>query len=210
MENPDSSLTNNLPGWYLDSSQKNQERWWDGSNWTESTAELPSSVHNLAEVFVVREPRVRLILATIFSLLMVALGVYVRSDDSLRGAFLILVGVGVAVVGSVRSVKVGVLTADQTGFSENVWPRKPRKFRWSDVSGFHVRTMRVGMAPEQRFVYVDLSVMPDDIYSAVERTVAPGFLGSGERELCLQGTYSMPVEQLARKLNTMLRAHHRS
>ena len=198
------------PGWYPDTNRENQERWWDGSNWTESIALLSPSAHGLSEVFVVRESRIRLILSTIGLLLITALGIHVLADDLWGGMFLVLVGGAGAIVLGVRSVKVGVLTADQTGFSENVWSRKPRRFRWSEVAGFHVRTMPVANAPDQHFVYVALTKIPDDIYSEVESTLATKWLGTGGNELCLQGRYSMPVEQLATKLNTMLRTHHRS
>ena len=208
MENLGSSFTSNPPGWHLDSMQKNQERWWDGSNWTESTAELPSSVHNLAEVFVVREPRTRNAFITILFILFAMSGVGFAEDIFVGVLVTLFFGVcGVWMAG--RTLRPGTLIADRDGFTENVWLRKPRKFRWTDVVVFKIITIKT-----QNILFVEIR-QPDQSQASSTEGGLPQRLSSGApghkvTELPLQAVYSMPVKELARKLNTMLRAHHRS
>ena len=211
MENHSSSLTNNPPGWHLDSMQKNQERWWDGSNWTESTAELPSSVHNLAEVFVVREPRARNAFISILFILFASGWVLgLREGEDIFEGILVTLFFGVwGVWMGGRTLRPGTLIADRDGFTENVWLRKPRKFRWADVAVFKISTIKT-----QNILFVEIRQPDQSQHRSTEgglpQILSSEALGHKITELPLKAVYSMPVKELARKLNTMLRVHHRS
>ena len=108
-----------------------------------------------------------------------------------------------------RTLRPGTLIADRDGFTENVWLRKPRKFRWADVAVFKIITIKT-----QNILFVEIRQPDQSQHRSTEgglpQILSSEALGHKITELPLKAVYSMPVKELARKLNTMLRVLHRS
>ena len=201
------------PGWYPDTNRENQERWWDGSNWTESIAHLAPSEHGLSEVFVVRESRKRNAHFSIVSTLVALGGAAMLLERTWSGVLPLLTGAIPAVVLGVRALRPGTLIADRDGLTENVWLRAPRKFRWSEVAVFKIITLE-----GQDIVYVEINksdqTAHDGIVEELIQNHTAAYFGHKVSELPLMAMYHgnkrVLAEELATKLNTMLRTHYRS